>query len=480
MKVFLQDRKESTFACDVLILPLIEGRGVHPHDDINTLVDGLLSRILSLKEFQGKHNQITLLHTQKKMKPRRILLIGLGKVKEVTRETLRQSGGKASSFLRNMRIKDIALSTRSISSLKLMPTDFLEGFLLAHYRFEKYKKENKQKGLKRIILLSRENLKKLIRWTETVVEATHFARDLVNTPSNDLTPSALVKAARTLKKVSVKVIEEKEAKRLRMGAFLAVTKGSLEPPKFIVISYKGKKIPPIVLIGKTITFDSGGLSLKPRRGMEKMKYDMAGGAVVLGVIKAVSQMNLPLHLVGILPAAENLPGGSAAKPGDVVKTIEDKTIEIISTDAEGRLTLADALGYAKKFKPRAIIDVATLTGACPVALGNEAIAMMGNDQALMDRMKTSSEETAERVWQMPLFEEYREYIKSDIADLKNSGGRVGSLVASGYFLKEFAGGTSWIHLDIAGTAWTDKDRTYIPQGATGVGVRLLMNFLIHS
>jgi leucyl aminopeptidase len=478
VKVSLQDRKESTFACDVLLLPLIEGRGVHPYNDINTLLDGLPSRIITLKEFQGKQNQITLLHTQKKIKPLRILLIGLGKVKEITRETLRQSGGRASSYLRNLHIKDVAFSTRSIASLKLMPTDFLEGFLLAHYRFEKYKKEDKQNGLKRITILSRETLKKHIRWTEIVVKATHFARDLVNTPSNDMTPSALVKAARTLKNVSVKVIQEREAEKLGMGAFLSVTKGSFESSKFIVMSYKGKKIPPIVLIGKSITFDSGGLSLKPRRGMEKMKYDMAGGAAVLGVMKAASQMNLPLHLVGILPAAENLPGGSAAKPGDVVKTIEDKTIEIISTDAEGRLTLADALGYAKKFKPRAIIDIATLTGACPVALGNEAIAMMGNDQVLMDRMKTSSEKTAERVWQMPLFEEYGEYIKSDIADLKNSGGRVGSLVASGYFLKECAGGTPWIHLDIAGTAWTDKDRTYIPQGATGIGVRLLLNFLI--
>lgn len=477
MRVSLQDRKESTFECDVLILPLLEGRGTHPYKDINRLLEGLPSRIISSEEFQGKHNQVTLLHTPKKIKSRRILLIGLGKVKEVTREKLRQSGGRASFYLRSLRIKDIALSTRSIVALKLMPTDFLEGFLLAHYRFEKYKKEDKQKGIKSITVLSRENLNVHIRRTEAVVEATHFARDLVNTPSNDMTPSALVKAARTLKKVSVKVIEEKGAEKLGMGAFLSVTKGSLESPKFIVIFYRGKKIQPIVLIGKSITFDSGGLSLKPRTGMEKMKYDMAGGAAVLGVIKAASQMNLPLHLVGILPATENLPGGSASKPGDVVRTIGNKTIEIISTDAEGRLSLADALGYAKKFKPEAIIDIATLTGACPIALGNEAIAMMGNDQTLMERMKTSSETTAERVWQMPLFEEYRDYIKSDIADLKNSGGRVGSLVASGYFLREFAGDTPWIHLDIAGTAWTDKERTYIPRGATGVGVRLLLNFL---
>jgi leucyl aminopeptidase len=292
-----------------------------------------------------------------------------------------------------------------------------------------------------------------------------------------MTPSALVRAARSLKKVSVKVIEKSQAEKLGMGAYLSVAKGSNEPPKFIVITYKGKNIPPVALVGKSITFDSGGISLKPGEGMEKMKYDMAGGAAVLGTIKAASEMNMPVHIVGILPAAENLPGGSASKPGDVVKTIGGKTIEIISTDAEGRLALADAIEYAKRFKPSAIIDIATLTGACSITFGGEAIAMMGNNGPIMEKMKKASLETYEKVWQMPLFDEYKDYIKSDIADLKNSGGRSGSLSSSAYFLKEFAGDTPWVHLDIAGTAWTDKDRPYIPKGATGVGVRLLLKFL---
>ncbi len=208
-----------------------------------------------------------------------------------------------------------------------------------------------------------------------------------------------------------------------------------------------------------------------------MKYDMAGGAAVLGVMKFVSEMRLPLHLYGILPATENLPGGSAAKPGDVVRTVSGKTVEIISTDAEGRLTLADAIGYSRRFNPEAIIDIATLTGACSVALGNEAIAMMGNDKELMAMMQKASELSGERVWQMPLYDEYREYLKSDIADLKNSAGRTGSLVTAGYFLKEFAAGTPWVHLDIASTAWSDKDRPCVPKGASGAGVRLLINFL---
>jgi leucyl aminopeptidase len=476
MKVSLQYIKETAFQSDVLILPLQEGKGIQPYQDIDKALDALLTQVLSSREFGGKPKQVTLVHTRKKIKPARILLVGLGK--EVSRESLRQAGGRALSFLKNIQgIKDASLSTRGITKLKIMPTVFLEGFLLANYRFVKYKKENR--GMRGITVLSHKDLRKRIRWISTAASATHFARDLVNTPANDMTPSKLVRAARSLDRVAVKVIEKKQAEKLGMGAFVSVTKGSIEPPKFIIASYKGKNSRPVVLIGKSITFDSGGISLKPSEGMEKMKYDMAGGAAVLGVMKAVSELRLPIHLIGILPATENLPGGSASKPGDVVKALGGKTIEIITTDAEGRLVLADAIGYAKKLKPLAIIDIATLTGACPIALGSEAIAMMGNDESLIGDMKKASVETDERVWQMPLFDEYGEYIKSTIADLKNSAGRNGSLVTSGYFLKEFSDDTPWIHLDIAGTAWTDKDRPYSPQGATGVGVRLLLNFLMN-
>jgi leucyl aminopeptidase len=476
VKISLQNRNESSIPCDVLILLLTEGKGVRPYKDIDTSVDGLLSRVVSSREFEGKQNQVALLHTQKMIRPRRILLVGLGKV--ITREILRQAGGTASGFLNSKGIRDIAISTKVMSKTKLMPTDFLEGFLLANYRFTRYKKEKNKKGFREITMLSGESLKKQIKQSGIIASAALFARDLVNTPANDMTPSSLVRAARSLKKVSVKVIEKREAEKLGMGAFLSVAKGSAEPAKFIVISYRKKNIRPIVLIGKSITFDSGGISLKPSQGMEKMKYDMAGGAAVLGVLKACSELNLPLHVIGILPATENLPGGSASKPGDVVTAMEGKTVEIISTDAEGRMALADAIGYAKRFKPSAIIDIATLTGACVIALGGEAIAMMGNDESLMKTVQRASEDTNERVWKMPLFEEYGEHIKSDIADLKNSAGRGGALVTAGYFLKEFAGDTPWVHLDIAGIAWTEKDRPYIPQGATGVGVRLLLDFLM--
>jgi leucyl aminopeptidase len=297
-----------------------------------------------------------------------------------------------------------------------------------------------------------------------------------------MTPADLAKISLSLrrKNLSVRILDGKDAAKLGMNSYLSVARGSKEPPKFIILDYKGSGKKPLVLIGKSITFDSGGLSLKHADSMEKMKYDMAGGAAVLGVFKAVSELQMPVHLVGLLAATENLPGGSATKPGDVVRSFEGKTIEIVNTDAEGRMTLVDAIGYAKKFRPYAIIDIATLTGACSIALGDGAMAMMGNEVQLMDKIRRAGDITYERVWRMPLFEEYKEYLKSDIADLKNTGGRTGSLVSSAYFLKEFAGNTPWAHLDIAGTAWSEKDKPYIPKGAVGIGVRLLTNMIKES
>jgi leucyl aminopeptidase len=296
-----------------------------------------------------------------------------------------------------------------------------------------------------------------------------------------MTPSHLAKIAQSLKKpaLSVKILEKKDAEKLGMGAYLSVAYGSHQSPKFIILHYKGKKgkSAPLIIIGKSITFDSGGLSLKPSHGLEKMKYDMAGGASVLGILKAACELKIPINLIGILPATENLPGGAAAKPGDVVKAIDGKTIEIISTDAEGRMTLADAIGYAKRFQPKAIIDIATLTGACSIALGSEAIAMMGSNRHILDKLKESGNNTYERTWEMPLFEEYKENLKSVIADLKNTGGKRGSLVSSGMFLSEFAGNIPWVHLDIAGTSWVEKEKPYRPKGASGIGVRLLLDFI---
>ncbi|MBI4691017.1 MAG: leucyl aminopeptidase [Nitrospirae bacterium] len=478
MKILIKDISELDCACDVIILPFTEGdSGLYNRFGD---VQGLIKKAFS-KEFRGKQNEVLLIPSPKPIRPERVLLVGLGKKNKVSAEKLRQAGGRALVYLRDMGMKKIGLSTSVMHSLKLSPVNFIEGALLGLYTFKNYITKKDSKSIEGITILSKssKDLDNELRLTGAVTSAVRFARDMINTPSNDMTPTDLAETALSLrqKNVSVKILEKKEAERLGMGAYLSVAKGSKEPPKFILVEYKGGKGNPIVLIGKSITFDSGGISLKPSEGMEKMKYDMAGGAAVLGIFNAVSGLKLPVNLVGILPATENMPGGFATKPGDIVKTISGKTIEIINTDAEGRLILADAIGYAKRFNPRAIIDIATLTGACSIALGNEAIAMMGNDRELMNKIKRSSEKTYERVWEMPLFEEYKEYLKSDIADIKNTGGKTGSLVTSAYFLYEFAEKVPWVHLDIASTAWAEKDKPYIPKGASGVGVRLVLDLI---
>lgn len=480
MHVFIKNTREAGCACDALILPMTESDAA-AYKGLGPSVTRVIKSAFSL-EFSGKKNEVLLVPAPEGMKPRRLLLVGLGKKKEITAEIVRQAGGRAASHLRTSGVKTAALSTGVLSGLKLSPSDFLEGALLGSYAYTRYKKnDDGKKQLRSLTILGRPSrqLRYGVARARAVSEAVGLARDLINTPSNDMTPTHLAKAARSLRgrNLRVKILEKRDAERLGMGTFLSVARGSHEPPKFIVVEYRGGKGAPVVLIGKAITFDSGGISLKPADGMEKMKYDMAGGAAVLGVIKAAAGLRLPLHVVGILPATENLPGGSATKPGDVVRSMTGTTVEVISTDAEGRMVIADAMGYARKMKPRAMVDIATLTGACSIALGNEAIAMMGNDRALIRRMEDASGRTYERVWEMPLFEEYKDYIKSDVADLKNAGGRNGSLVTSAWFLKEFAGDVPWVHLDIAGTAWTEKDRPYQPKGATGIGVRLLLSLL---
>lgn len=489
MEIAVKNIAEAAAGADALILPLFEGDSVDLYAAIDRSTGGLIGKVLSSKEFTGKHCRHSLLHVRG-VAAERILLIGLGKETELTAERLRQSGGRAFQYLRSLGVQRVTLSTLlfgttaaafAATGAKQQPALYLlEGGLLGLYRFRRYKKKSDDdKEIKTVTVLSSDAALPVKR-VETIAEAVNRARDLVNTPANDLTPSLLAARARELaaRGLKMSVLDEKACLKEGMGAYLSVARGSKEPPRFIVLEYLKGKGAPLVLIGKSITFDSGGISIKPAEGMERMKYDMAGGAAVLAVLKAASELRMPLNVVGILPAAENLPGGGASRPGDVVRTLSGKTVEIISTDAEGRMTLADALGYAiKYYKPRGVVDIATLTGACSIALGGEAIALMGTGDELMERLERAGRETGERVWRMPLFDEYKEYLKSDVADVKNAGGRKGSLPASGYFLKEFAGDVPWAHLDIAGTAWNDKDRPYLPKNASGVGVRLLLELL---
>jgi leucyl aminopeptidase len=479
MNIYATKIRGESFACDALIC-LIPEDGAKELKKYSGAISGLIKEVFST-EFNGKQNEVFLLRAPDSVKPDWLLLVGLGKRDQITADKIRQAGGKAATYLRSMGMKKTVLSTDFLSEIRMSPVEFIEGALLGLYNFKRYKKDEDKKSLDSIAVFSESagELTRELNRVQILAEAACLARDLVNTPANDMTPTDLAKTASSLKTkmLSVKVLDRDDAKKLGMGAFLAVAKGSKEEPRFIILDYKGAKGAPVVLIGKAITFDSGGISLKPSEGLEKMKYDMAGGAAVLGVMKAIASMKLPLHVTGLIPAAENLPGGSATKPGDVVKSLSGKTVEIINTDAEGRLVIADAITYAKQMKPRAIIDIATLTGACSIAFGNEAIAMMGNDRRLIAALKKSGESTYERVWEMPLFEEYREYLRSDIADIKNIGGRNGGLVTAAYFLYEFAEETPWVHLDIAGTAWTEKEKPYVPKGASGVGTRLIIDML---
>lgn len=481
MRVLVSAKKAHETACDALIIPVFKGKETD-YSIFGKEIEGIISKA-STGTFKAEELEICQIDTLGGIRAGRILLTGLGESASISSDKIRKCGGRVAALASGSKLKRLALITVHLTPLNLSPVPFIEGVLLGSYSFNRYRKENASSVPQSVSVIAKRSRALLASIQDAVkrAEAVHFTRDLVNTPSNYLTPSEMAAVAKGLqgKKTKVSILNRSIAKRAGMEAFLAVSKGSAEDPRFIVIEYKGAGGRPVVLIGKSVTFDSGGISLKPSAGMEKMKYDMAGGAAVLGVMKYISETAQPLHIVAILPATENLPGGSATRPGDIVRAVTGKTIEVINTDAEGRLTLADAIGFAGKYRPEAVIDIATLTGACDIALGAEAAALMSNNDDLINSIKKASDETGEKVWQMPLYDEYSDYIKSDIADLKNVGGRSGSLVAAGYFLKEFAGDTPWAHLDIASTAWTDKGRPYTPRGATGTGVRLLISYLHH-
>lgn len=473
---------------DALLLPVYEDALVQSHPDCSQEIRKQLKSILASGDFTGRHGQTYLLPMHA-VRADRILLLGLGRQPEVTAERLRQAGAKAAQALAPLKICTLALAAAILNDLPEQTVGpetpayyLLEGALLRRYRFRRYvtrdTAESENSGSLKSVAILGERTQTDVRLLSVAVEANTLVRDLVLTPANHLTPSDLAQAAKNAAgpNVRVRVLDRKAIVREGMGAFLSVSQGSREEPKLIVMEYNGAKGAPVAVVGKAITFDSGGISLKPSDGMEKMKYDMAGGAAVIGLMQALGRLKVKCNVVGIVPATENLPGGRALRPGDVVTSLSGKTIEIISTDAEGRLIVADAITYAlKHFRPCSIIDIATLTGACSIALGQEAIAMMGNDVDLLERLKRSGAETHERVWEMPLYDEFRDHVKGDISDIKNAGGRKGSLIAAAYFLKEFVGDTPWAHLDIAGTAWVDKDKPYFAKGATGIGVRLLLN-----
>ena len=458
---------------------------------VDKALDGAISSLISRGEIKGKFGEVNIVHTFGKLPARIVAIAGLGKRQDFNADKIRGVAGEFCRTLRKLNCHKIAtiLHGADIGGIELEASAeaIAEGALLGLYSFTKYKKaEYENIEEMRIVVREEEKvpiLELAIGKGKVVAEATNLARDMVNEPANYMTPSQMAEAAKEIANkynLEFKVFDREDIEAMGMEALLGVAKGSNQPPKLITLSYKGdeRSEKALGVLGKGITFDSGGISIKSSEGMGEMKDDMAGAAAVMTALGAIAQLKPKINVTAIIPATENLPSGTALKPGDVLKAVNGKTIEVISTDAEGRLILADALSYAQKLGLSPIIDLATLTGACRVALGTLYSGVFGNDQELIDKILKAAEKTGERMWQMPMPEEYKEQNKSEIADVKNTGNRYGGAITAALFLAEFVDNTPWVHIDIAGTASSTKESGYIIKGATGVGVRTLVKLAL--
>ena len=489
MKITVKSGRMETIRSGAAMVPVFEGEKLGATAmRIDRALGGTIARLIERGDLVPKAGTTFVLYPEGKIAPLRLILAGFGKRSELKAERVRLAAGKAASAARSAGSRDLLIPIEGIGlDPEQLGQALAEGVVLGLYRFLTYKTREEGNGKKDLVSCTivaskvSARLQKGARTGQIIAEAASMARDMVNTPSADMTPAVIAGVAKGLARthrLRVRVLERADMQKLGMGALLGVASGSVKPPKFIVVEYRGGgKRPWIALVGKTITFDSGGISIKPPENMDKMKDDMSGGAAVLGAIRNAASLRLPLNIVALLPSTENMPSGSAYKPGDVLRTLSGQTIEILNTDAEGRLILSDALTYACRYEPAAIVDIATLTGACRIALGQEASGMLGNDDRLKQLIREAGERTGERVWELPLWEGYCDLIKSDIADMKNTGGRDGGVITAACLLSKFVQDRPWVHLDIAGTAWTDKDRPYTPKGATGIGCRLLTQFL---
>jgi leucyl aminopeptidase len=494
MQIEFQPENYKEVACDLLAYPIFEDEAgdFASLESLNTITRGAVKSVLRSREFKPE-----LFHTCKIGKPaglkaRYLLLVGIGKKSKFEPARLREAAGVAVRVAGTSACKNAAFVCRGVPSAGLAARLAAEGALYANYEADIYKtrdKEQRDVDIFRVSFehkISQAEAREGIRRGVIIGDATNFARTLVNEPSNILTPGQF--AERALKigaqvGLRIRIMERDEMEKLGMNALLAVSRGSDEPPKLIILQLgpeqeKRKKPGPLfALVGKGVTFDSGGICIKPSDKMEEMRGDMAGGAAVLGAMVALAQLRPQLPIIGLIPAVENLPSGKATKPGDVVKSYLGKTIEIINTDAEGRLIMADALAYARTLGANQIIDVATLTGACVIALGHVNAGMLGTDRKLIDRLRNNCKITGEGLWQLPLDDAYRNAIRSDIADIKNVGDRWAGVITAAKFLQEFVEDTPWVHLDIAGMDLDTDGKPFACKGSTGFGVRTLVQLL---
>jgi len=454
---------------------------------LNDAIGNQLINAMEIDNFNGKKDTSMTLYGNDDMK--KIHVVGLGKKKEYLVDEMRSTGSNLMRFINDNKIKNVLIDGDSFGlGKKIFAQSFSEGLVLGAYTFDDYKTDSDVSSVLVDVVFCGNVDGKALDVGQVLGEAVCFSRDLGNHPPNILTPTYLSKAAKEISdgnsKMECKIIDGKEFKKMGMGAFHGVAQGAKEPAKMILIKYDGgrKSQKPIALIGKGLTFDSGGISIKPSPKMDEMKFDMCGSATVMGVLKAVSELKPRINIIFAIGSTENMPGGNAQRPGDIVRAYNGKTIEVLNTDAEGRLVLADVLSYVNsEYSPSAIIDFATLTGAVLIALGNRASGVMGNDESLMKEIKKASEITSEKVWELPLWEEYTREIKGKYADIQNMGqGRLAGTITAGAFLKEFVDDTPWVHMDIAGTAWGPKEPSYQPKvGATGVAVRLVYQLLLN-
>ena len=458
---------------------------------VDKALGGAISQLIKDGEIKGKKGETTLIHTFGKIPAARVIVLGLGKRESFTTNTVREVTAASSRYLRRLGVAKAATIAHGAGIGGLDPLEcgqaIGEGTILGLYRFRTYLTKGEDDGSElaelQIVEKTAKNATLLRKGAEKgriLAEAVLLARDMVNEPPNVMTPTRMAEVASDVADehgLELKVLDKGEMEELGMGALLGVARGSVQPPKLIMLSYKGAPDSKenLGIIGKGITFDTGGISLKPPGGMEDMKGDMAGGASVIASMKAIAQLKPRINVTGIIGATENMPGGNAQRPGDVVRSMSGKTIEIINTDAEGRLVLADALHYARQQGVTRIVDIATLTGAMVVALGHAASGLMGNNQEFADQVIAVGNDSGERIWQLPMYDDYKEEIKSNVADVKNSGGRPAGSISAAQFLSEFVDDTPWAHLDIAGTYFSKSEKGYLVKGGTGVPTRTLVN-----
>ena len=498
MKINVELTDITTADTPALIVNLFKGVDVPggATGAVDRALDGMITRLIEDGEITGKKGEMTLLHTMGKIAPARVVVAGLGSQEDFDTEVVRRVSSEAVRFLRRRGIASAVTIAHGAGIGGLEPEEsgqaIAEGSMLGLYRFDRYHTngdgadgEFEDLVVAELDSVRADSIRQGVERGQAIANATMIARNLVNEPANVMTPTAMAEVARQVAETNAlgyEVLDNADMREMGMGAFIGVAQGSEEPAKLIILTYQGDPDNPdnnLGLIGKGITFDTGGISLKPAANMEAMKGDMAGGASVIGAMQIIAQLKPRINVTGMVAATENMPGGSAQRPGDVVTAMNGKTIEVINTDAEGRLVLADALSLARQRGITRLVDIATLTGAMVTTLGKACTGVMGNDDGLINDVVKAGKQTGEKFWQLPMFDEYKELIRSDVADMKNTGGRQAGSITAAFLLKEFVDGAAWAHLDIAGTSTSERAAGYQVKGATGTPSRTLAQLAVN-